>query len=112
MDPIVLALIIQLVTLLVVFLAVAGFIWLIMRLLPASVRRFLNFSFTDPSANRPPESGDQSDRIKRMQSDLVSLVGGNTAKARKLLDEERRIRPGMSNGWYLEKIIDDIRRGN
>ena len=115
MDIVLPALILQMVILLVVFLGVAGIVWLIMRLLPEPVRRALNFNFTDPSANRrqpeQPEVNDYSTRSKQLQADLISLLNGDTARARRLIDQERKIRPGMSNPWYLEKIIDDIRRG-
>ncbi|WP_238553607.1 hypothetical protein [Fortiea contorta] len=81
-----------------------------MRSLPEPVRRFLNFSFTDPSANRKqPKQSDHS-RTTQLQSDLLSLLKGDNAKARKLLEQERKIRSGMSNAWYLEKIVDDLRR--
>ncbi|WP_373525082.1 hypothetical protein [Nostoc sp.] len=100
------------VTILVVFLGVAGLVWLIMRLLPESLRRALNFNFTDPSANRrQPVNNDYSAKTKDLQADLLALLKGNNTKAKELLNQERRIRPGMSNTWYLEKIVDDIRTG-
>ena len=46
-----------------------------------------------------------------MQSDLLVLLKGDNAKAKRMLQRERQLRPGMSNAWYLEKIIDDLRHG-
>ncbi|WP_427159417.1 hypothetical protein ACQFX9_25860 [Aliinostoc sp. HNIBRCY26] len=95
---------------LIVILGVCSVVWLIMRLLPKSVQRFLNFNFTDPSANRREPEQSEYTKTTRLQSELVALLKGDDARAKRLLQQERKIRPGMSNAWYLEKIVDDIRR--
>lgn len=98
---------------LIVIIAVLLLIYFVMKLLPAPVRRALNFNFTDPSSNRRQQQGqdDSNNRTVQLQKELFSLVNDDKSKVRKLLDQERRSRPGMSNAWYLEKIIDDLKRG-
>ncbi len=94
---------------LIVIVGVFLLIYLFMKLLPEPVRRALNFNFTDPSANR--RKGDvYESRTVELQQQLLALLNGNKPKARQLLAQEKKLRPGMSEAWYLEKIVDDLRR--
>jgi hypothetical protein len=111
MDITILVLIFQVLLPCIVILCVCGFVWLIVRLLPKSVQRFLNFNFTDPSANRRQTEQSDYSRANQLQSDLLTILKGDKSKAKKLLQHERQLRPGMSNAWYLEKIVDDLRNG-
>lgn len=45
-----------------------------------------------------------------LQSDLLILVKGDVAAAKRLLLQQRRKHPGQSDNWYLEKVIYDLER--
>ncbi|WP_242055459.1 hypothetical protein [Nostoc flagelliforme] len=45
-----------------------------------------------------------------MQSDLLTLLKGDVATAKRLLLQQRRRKPGQSDNWYLEKVIYDLER--
>ena len=111
MDITILVLIFQILLPCVFILAIFTCVWLIMRLLPKPVQRFLNFNFTDPSANRRETEQSHYSRTKQLQSDLLALLKGDNAEAKRLLKHERQLRPGMSKAWYLEKIVDDLKHG-
>lgn len=68
-------------------------------------------------ANRPRQAhGRVSDsyrndpRNRYLQSDLLILVKGDVATAKRLLAQQRRKSPGQSDNWYLEKVIYDLER--
>jgi hypothetical protein len=94
-----------------VIIGVFLLIYFIMRLLPQPVQRALNFNFTDPSANKRSQDTQPDNRLQSLQSQLLKDLSGDKARARGLLATERKSRPGMSESWYLEKIIDDLRHG-
>ncbi|BAZ67692.1 TPR repeat protein [Fischerella sp. NIES-4106] len=41
---------------------------------------------------------------------LLRLVGGYWEIAQRLIDQTKRYYPGMSEEWYIEKVIDDLER--
>lgn len=41
---------------------------------------------------------------------LLRLVGGYWEIAQRLIDQAKRYYPGMSEEWYMEKVIDDLER--
>ncbi|WP_427156981.1 hypothetical protein ACQFX9_16485 [Aliinostoc sp. HNIBRCY26] len=45
-----------------------------------------------------------------LQRDLLILLKGDTAAAKRLLAQQRRKQPGKSDNWYLEKVIFDLER--
>ncbi len=47
---------------------------------------------------------------RRLQSKLLTLLCGDTATAKRLLKQQRQLRPGESDNWYLEKVIYDLER--
>lgn len=47
---------------------------------------------------------------RQLQSRLLTLLKGDSATAKRLLLNQRRRNPGMSDNWYLEKVIHDIER--
>jgi hypothetical protein len=49
-------------------------------------------------------------RNRYLQSDLLILVKGDVATAKRLLAQQRRKNPGQSDNWYLEKVIYDLER--
>ncbi|BAY94784.1 hypothetical protein [Tolypothrix sp. PCC 7601] len=49
-------------------------------------------------------------RNRYLQGDLLILVKGDVATAKRLLAQQRRKNPGKSDNWYLEKVIYDLER--
>ncbi len=49
-------------------------------------------------------------RNRYLQSDLLILLKGDVASAKRLLAQQRRKNPGQSDNWYLEKVIHDLER--
>lgn len=47
---------------------------------------------------------------RALQHELLSLLHGDTPTAKRLLKQQRQMHPGQSDNWYLEKVIDDIKR--
>ncbi|MDZ8070369.1 MAG: hypothetical protein RMY64_32965 [Nostoc sp. DedQUE08] len=47
---------------------------------------------------------------RALQSDLLILLKGDVATAKRLLLQQRRRNPGKSDNWYLEKVIYDLER--
>jgi hypothetical protein len=47
---------------------------------------------------------------RHLQADLLTLVKGDVAAAKRLLAQQRRNTPGKSDNWYLEKVIYDLER--
>ncbi len=47
---------------------------------------------------------------RRLQGDLLTLLRGDTATAKRLLKQQRQQHPGKSDNWYLEKVIYDLER--
>jgi hypothetical protein len=45
-----------------------------------------------------------------LQNDLLILLKGDVATAKRLLAQQRRKNPGRSDNWYLEKVIYDLER--
>ncbi|WP_016953530.1 hypothetical protein [Anabaena sp. PCC 7108] len=113
MDVSTIALFFFIVSPLVIIIAFRLLIYFLVKLLPAPLGRVLSFNLTNPWLNRQQQQGQEesSNRTVQLQKELLSLVKDDRSKVRKLVEQERRSRPGMSNAWYLEKIIDDLRRG-
>ncbi len=69
-----------------------------------------------PGQHRPQPRGrvSQSYRTdpknRQLQSELMVLLQGNVGTAKRLLRQQRRMRPGKSDNWYLEKVIYDLER--
>ncbi|AFZ02563.1 tetratricopeptide repeat protein [Calothrix sp. PCC 6303] len=61
-----------------------------------------------------PSSEGKESRSKILQQRLLRLVGGYWGMAERLIQEAQYNYPGMSDDWYLEKVIYDIEqeRGN
>jgi hypothetical protein len=47
---------------------------------------------------------------RRLQHQLIQMLRGDTATAKRLLAQQRRNHPGRSDNWYLEKVIYDLER--
>jgi tetratricopeptide (TPR) repeat protein len=61
-----------------------------------------------------PNQEEKQSRSKILQQRLLRLVGGYWGMAERLIQEAQYNYPGMSDDWYLEKVIYDIEqeRGN
>ena len=58
---------------------------------------------------KPPSS--QTVRGSRqLQNQLLTLLHGDTATAKRLLVRQQQRHPGKSDNWYLEKAIYDLER--
>ncbi|MHC5717166.1 MAG: hypothetical protein ACYTX0_34885 [Nostoc sp.] len=49
-------------------------------------------------------------RNRYLQADLLTLLNGDVAAAKRLLILQRRNNPGQSDNWYLEKVIYGLER--
>jgi len=47
---------------------------------------------------------------RKLQQDLIAMLRGDIATAKRLLRHERQRNPGNSDNWYLEKVIGDLER--
>ncbi len=47
---------------------------------------------------------------RQLQSHLLNLLQGDVPTAKRLLQYQRRMHPGNSDNWYLEKVIWDLER--
>lgn len=47
---------------------------------------------------------------RKLQQDLIAMVRGDNATAKRLLRYQRQTNPGNSDNWYLEKVIYDLER--
>jgi hypothetical protein len=47
---------------------------------------------------------------RNLQSHLLNLLQGDVPTAKRLLQQQRRMQPGKSDNWYLEKVIWDLER--
>ncbi|MEJ1930815.1 hypothetical protein WDZ92_11185 [Nostoc sp. NIES-2111] len=47
---------------------------------------------------------------RRLQHQLIQMLRGDTATAKRLLAQQRQRNPGRSDNWYLEKVIYDLER--
>ncbi|MDB9379694.1 tetratricopeptide repeat protein, partial [Nodularia sphaerocarpa] len=55
-----------------------------------------------------PESKQQNYSLLRQK--LLRMVGGYWEIAQRLIDQQQEYNPGMSDEWYLQKVIDDLER--
>lgn len=47
---------------------------------------------------------------KQLQKELLTMLGGNTEVANRLVARQRQINPAQTEAWYLEKVISDLKR--
>ncbi|MBD2343056.1 tetratricopeptide repeat protein [Anabaena subtropica] len=55
-----------------------------------------------------PEYKKQKSNLLRQK--LLRLVGGYWEIAQRLIQQQKDYRPGMSEEWYLQKVLDDLER--
>ncbi|OYD99816.1 hypothetical protein CDG79_38710 [Nostoc sp. 'Peltigera membranacea cyanobiont' 232] len=65
--------------------------------------------FSQPRGNKS-HSYRNDPKNRYLQSDLLTLLKGDVATAKRLLAQQRRKSPGQSDNWYLEKVIHDLER--
>jgi hypothetical protein len=69
------------------------------------------FRFLFPRSSGKVSHSYRSDpRNRALQSDLLILLKGDVATAKRLLLQQRRRNPGKPDNWYLEKVIYDLER--
>ncbi|MEH2269074.1 MAG: hypothetical protein V7K68_11675 [Nostoc sp.] len=66
--------------------------------------------FTSQPRGRVSNSYRNDPRNRYLQTDLLTLLKGDVASAKRLLAQQRRKNPGQSDNWYLEKVIYDLER--
>ncbi len=49
-------------------------------------------------------------RNRELQHQLIGMLRGDIATAKRLLKQQRQQHPGRSDNWYLEKVIHDLER--
>jgi hypothetical protein len=47
---------------------------------------------------------------RSLQHQLVRMLQGDVATAKRLLKQKRQQQPGQTDNWYLEKVIYDLKR--
>ncbi|MEH2050919.1 hypothetical protein [Nostoc sp.] len=47
---------------------------------------------------------------RELQGQLLILLKGDVPTAKRLLTYQRKLNPGKSDNWYLEKVIYDLER--
>lgn len=47
---------------------------------------------------------------RHLQAELLNLLHRDVSTAKRLLQQQRRMHPGKSDNWYLEKVIWDLER--
>lgn len=47
---------------------------------------------------------------RALQHQLLRMLQGDTATAKRLLKQKRQQQPGQTDNWYLEKVIYDLKR--
>ncbi len=57
-----------------------------------------------------PSIESKQTQYKMLRQRLLRLVGGYWEIAQRLIDQAKRYYPGMSEEWYMEKVIDDLER--
>ncbi|MEH2031334.1 MAG: hypothetical protein V7K67_16995 [Nostoc sp.] len=67
-----------------------------------------------PSPHKPSGKISHSYRTdpknRALQADLLALLKNDVPTAKRLLGYQRRLNPGKSDNWYLEKVICDLER--
>jgi hypothetical protein len=66
--------------------------------------------FTRRPHGRISHSYHTDPKNRYLQNDLLILVKGDVPTAKRLLQQQRRMNPGKSDNWYLEKVIYDLER--
>ncbi|WP_242063488.1 hypothetical protein [Nostoc sp. FACHB-892] len=94
-----------------------AFFCLLVLLAVIHILQLIYIEWRKPDAERPRQpSGKVSQsyrsdpRNRALQSDLLTLLKGDVATAKRLLLQQRRRKPGQSDNWYLEKVIYDLER--
>ncbi|PMB43549.1 hypothetical protein CEN40_15570 [Fischerella thermalis CCMEE 5205] len=57
-----------------------------------------------------PSIESKQSQYNMLRQRLLRLVGGYWEIAQRLIDQAKRYYPGMSEEWYMEKVIDDLER--
>lgn len=60
------------------------------------------------TGNKQPQKPPTS--INPKLQELVTLLHGDTAGAQRLLEQQQKLKPGQPADWYLQKVLDDIKR--
>lgn len=75
------------------------------------------FRFQIPKQQRQPKTKGKwsksyltDPRNRQLQANLLTLLKGDIPTAKRLLQQQRRMHPGKSDNWYLEKVIYDLER--
>ena len=74
---------------------------------------FIYQKLTNPSPRlrgKVSQSYRTDPRNRDLQHQLMGMLQGDTATAKRLLRQQRRNHPGKSDNWYLEKVIYDLER--
>ncbi|MBH8561653.1 hypothetical protein I8748_34610 [Nostoc sp. CENA67] len=78
---------------------------------------YLTTSIQQKLTNSPPKLRGKTShsyrtdpRNRHLQHQLLGMLQGDTATAKRLLRQQRRNHPGKSDNWYLEKVIYDLER--
>jgi hypothetical protein len=61
-------------------------------------------------AGKVSQSYRNDPKNRALQGDLLILLKGDVATAKRLLLQQRRRNPGQADNWYLEKVIYDLER--
>lgn len=84
-------------------------IWAIFDTFP-SLKAYLPWNKSPKLRGRVSHSYRTDPRNRQLQHQLVEMLRGDIAVAKRLLRQQRQKHPGKSDNWYLEKVIYDLER--
>ena len=61
-------------------------------------------------STQPPYPKQELTADSHLQSQLFSLLGGDTATAKRLVEQLKQNHPEMSENWYWQRAIADLER--
>jgi hypothetical protein len=97
-----------LVNLLIIYYCIVAFIQLF-KYVHCEWQAFIS-KLTNRPQGRVSHSYRKDPQNRYLQNDLLILLKGDVATAKRLLAQQQRKNPGRSDNWYLEKVIYDLER--
>lgn len=75
-----------------------------------SLKSYLPWNQSPRLRGRVSRSYRTDSNNRHLQYQLIGMLRGDIATAKRLLRQQRYLHPGRSDNWYLEKVIYDLER--